>query len=925
MYMRLWWKDARQFWPIWVFLALAAAVTQGLVLNYAGPDARHGALGVLAWGWTCLYAFVVGAAAFAGERETGTLRLLDILPAPRTVVWSGKVSFALGTTLALAGTLLGMAALGTDRWGPQDDAFALRFGVSLGVMVLHALGWGLFFSAILSNALFAAIASICFTGLSSSVLVAVIDEAYFGGQTSQQMMLWHLLGALAPLLASHIAFTWARRSRRSPLQFRFQSPIVVTWSRSPRPRRLQVQLQPHDTPAKPKPMPKPKGPMPELSTVVAATSWTADQPRPRSWFAEARSLAWETIREGRSAWCLFAVIGLIIPVCLFILTQGRIEETPFVIANTLVALAAGVSAFVPENRARTYQFLAYHGVRPGLVWLVKLATWCFGLAVIWVAPAILTADSPVPRGQLHDYQIARFWLPLLGFAVGQLCGMAIPRGITAWVIALVVMLALAIPQFAMVTALLLPDWALLVLPAALLVATWAWSGDWLLDRPAPGRWVRLGLILASTFAVLLGGYAGSRAWGVPDAGPITPPQAWVAAAVPLPPDWNAASLYREAVGRLGNSKPADPEFLSRNRETLALIREAAARPDCRFRHPEQLTLLNSPAPPPMRDLAGLVAAAARNRQQHGDLAGAWSDIVAILRMARHLGEGATLSQVLQALEIEKTALDLAMDWAAAPGQTPERLRAAIAAYRDRPRPIPATDVVRAEALLIERTIALPFDDLKGLLLDSFALNPDHTVGIWTSLWHDVMTTPWERTRAFRVNRTEAAAMAQFVALEPWRRKLSPLSSALGPGGRLSYDAGSTPLLNRLLPYFGAYLEADDGNEVRRRALVQVLAIRAWQLRHDGRFPDRLEALVPEDLSILPDDPYSGRSFEYVLLAADRQAGPAGQPRPPAQTAARLLRSIGPESPGGNGIRNALGFEIPSLGEGPGAVKARERP
>ena len=29
MYMRLWWKDARQFWSIWVCLGLGAAAASG--------------------------------------------------------------------------------------------------------------------------------------------------------------------------------------------------------------------------------------------------------------------------------------------------------------------------------------------------------------------------------------------------------------------------------------------------------------------------------------------------------------------------------------------------------------------------------------------------------------------------------------------------------------------------------------------------------------------------------------------------------------------------------------------------------------------------------------------------------------------------------------------------------------------------------
>ena len=34
-----------------------------------------------------------------------------------------------------------------------------------------------------------------------------------------------------------------------------------------------------------------------------------------------------------------------------------------------------------------------------------------------------------------------------------------------------------------------------------------------------------------------------------------------------------------------------------------------------------------------------------------------------------------------------------------------------------------------------------------------------------------------------------------------------------------------------------YIVADEQNEVARRALVQILAIRSWQLKHDGQFPD----------------------------------------------------------------------------------------
>src|SRR5262249_2791866 len=74
MVARLWWKALRQFWPIWALLALAGIVVQSFAVYYFRETIRSGELASLALGWTSLYAFLVSAAAFAGERESRTLR-----------------------------------------------------------------------------------------------------------------------------------------------------------------------------------------------------------------------------------------------------------------------------------------------------------------------------------------------------------------------------------------------------------------------------------------------------------------------------------------------------------------------------------------------------------------------------------------------------------------------------------------------------------------------------------------------------------------------------------------------------------------------------------------------------------------------------------------------------------------------------------
>jgi hypothetical protein len=97
-----------------------------------------------------------------------------------------------------------------------------------------------------------------------------------------------------------------------------------------------------------------------------------------------------------------------------------------------------------------------------------------------------------------------------------------------------------------------------------------------------------------------------------------------------------------------------------------------------------------------------------------------------------------------------------------------------------------------------------------------------------------------------------------------------------------------------------YVLTADHNEVARRALVQVLALRAWQLKHGGQFPKSLDALVPEELPSLPDDPYSGQPFGYAP-SNGQEVTPFRYARMPAQerehattTGSWLIYSVGPD-------------------------------
>jgi hypothetical protein len=112
-------------------------------------------------------------------------------------------------------------------------------------------------------------------------------------------------------------------------------------------------------------------------------------------------------------------------------------------------------------------------------------------------------------------------------------------------------------------------------------------------------------------------------------------------------------------------------------------------------------------------------------------------------------------------------------------------------------------------------------------------------------------------------------------LGDWRIGLDrgPFRSVIYEPYRVQREAqllNSSPLAEQLVPpMLPQMIRANDQNEVDRRALVQILALRAWQLEHDGQWPDRLQDLVPSELDRLPDDPYKpGQPFGYVGSSTD---------------------------------------------------------
>ena len=811
MYARLWWKEARLFWPIWLTLGVAALGVQRLILWFDFPRM----LIPVSLSWSVLYAFAVGAAAFAGEREANTLAFLDTLPVGRKMLWTSKVSFALATTLVLA---LVLAALGISGTVGRDAPYAIApiFGTFVPLLV-EALAWTVFWSVVLGAALQSAVLGLATVGLLNLLLNDNVSETTV------------LAGTIRIGLAG--CALWL-------------SLVVFT-----------------------------RGPRPERARRLRATNARAASP-----FGGLRScsgrLAWETARESRTIWMLLAAVGFGFPL-LPMFGRWHSEAVFWTVLGILAVLLAGVGVFGPASRTRSYRFLAYHGVGPGTVWTTRVVVWVAVMAVFLVPTALMIVQEWRWRPDQRD----ALWLGFLivdAFVIGLFCGQVFRRNITAWVVACLALIVLGLPQTGLAQDKLIPLKGLVLFPILVLGVSRAWTGDWMNDLRGAPRWLRLGALMATAGAILVASYIGYRGWSVPDIGRPFVTVAPSIAPVSVSTDQDAAADYEAIFVATRELKPAgrvahlvtkavvegwDPErdpaagWWEERRGVVEPLRRAAEKPMATFPRAEDPNSIHGRVfrmGPPIF-LLGLDSAERRSR---GDLAGAWDDLRAAFRITAQISRGGSLAEMSIALESRNQVLQWALAWSSDPRQTPALLRSALADFRALPPLEPFEESIKAEYALIDRTFRGAERDLG--LWSQIVLEGGWPPYLRALPW--VMLAPsWERERARRVLNLVFADQLELARLEPVGQRLRRPTI---PPAELNWYIESTPLAQGFWRRGDAVFQSRHQDLLLGRALEQVLALRIWQLEHGGKYPSSLESLVPDLLPSLPSDPYNGIPFRY---------------------------------------------------------------
>jgi hypothetical protein len=848
MVRRLWWKDLRQFGPIWLCVALFALVNQALVAWFSLPWTSEGGLIVIAFAWTALYAIATGAAAVAGEREAGTLRWLDGLSAPRLTVWASKASFAIASTLLLFAVLAGSGVVLSGSSLLQRVEIRTVVGSFVGDTVAwlaEMIGWGLLFSALLPNALLAAALAIVMT----IGFVPILYETFIGPASSMGQVTLLRLPVTLMAAAASLAIFAGGGLRGAP-----SGP----WVRLPRNRR-RIRF-----------------------SMVPAALADADESASRfGWVRTARSLMWKTRRE---------VQAVLWPVALVLLGSiawwgpGRIQNVDLSLIGLVVVIVLilmGVSVFGADTSGRFHRFLAHHGAQPGLVWTVKQVVWISALLLLAVVAGrawSIEWNASLLNGISPELLLCGLiGIALAVFVVAELCGMAIRRGITAGLVAVMGSLLVTAPLLGLLIWGLIGPIALVLVPVIGLAVTRAWTGAWLLGRSGWRPFAALGGFVAAGLAVWMVAFVSERAFGLRRPGPM--PAALQArveeARQPVPDSQNAAVL----IAPLARAYVAefDPQLGSRKRSSgfsqemlqsgVDRLREASRRPS--FRPVDLVSDMEVE-----RGYGGSVMwlqGEALKENLAGQSAESWSDIAALFRLARLFGEQAPLSRVMQAQLTEQRAIDTGLHWANNARQTTELLERA-AADLDALRPRPPLDLAIAieEDRALQR-LAMPHDRLRSLLATRstwslFPVPPDQE---WT--WAGIVSTPWEVARARRAIR---------LAGQEWM----DITTSIGNGPLVPLHNNRTTELLRSSPAASALfvtvpvhlvLATEKKVETGLRALRIQIAIQKYRLMHEERWPESLDT-IESDLppgSLI--DPYTGQRFFYCKPAEWAYAGPNG--------------------------------------------------
>lgn len=359
----------------------------------------------------------------------------------------------------------------------------------------------------------------------------------------------------------------------------------------------------------------------------------------------------------------------------------------------------------------------------------------------------------------------------------------------------------------------------------------------------------------------------------------------LAAAPPRVADYqNAALVYERAFEAMGDLKglpqesldflgdPSAPfdaddkklrEFLDSQQVSLALIRRAAAMPDCRFERdysrPTFETLL--PEVQAMRNAARLLALDARVKTADGDVSSALADVSAIFAVALHASGEPTLISFLVSAAIDAVACQTLEAVLATSEPTPDDLQALRIGEIVSFRMLLARSITMEEAFGLSAFAAMSSptnrgDDVSAYFTEQ-VLGPVSPAAAMLLPYFRVFFLPHELD-SYRSTMQQARKLTQ----QPY----SLVQDRLKALDQSSENRQIGVLTSLLLPALNAAFEAAARAEAKHQLALAAAAATRYKAAK-GEQPADVDSLAPEFLRVPLVDPYDGKPLK-VAAAGD---------------------------------------------------------
>ncbi len=297
------------------------------------------------------------------------------------------------------------------------------------------------------------------------------------------------------------------------------------------------------------------------------------------------------------------------------------------------------------------------------------------------------------------------------------------------------------------------------------------------------------------------------------------------------------------------------EFLAQHAGELAVIRQAAALPECRFERDYGRLSFEAAVPEQLRfrHAAQLLDIDARHKAATGDMGGAMENINAIFSVARHAASEPFLISTLSSFAIERLGIQAFETVQKSAPIAEEDLSILDLDESVSHRRLAARSFQMEEAAGLSLFCTLESGPFVPMYFEQTELEGIAEASGITSMY-----------RVFHLAEDLASYRAQFrvihmASAKPYYLTRNQWTDVRGS----SKSEGVGALTSLILPDPAKIVERVQWAEAMHRVAVLGIAVCRYQAIH-GRLPAALTDLTPNFVQILPSDPFDGEPMRFKL-------------------------------------------------------------